>query len=121
MAGERGEVVVMGVVAGEDLSAAQYKVIAMDGTVANNNTEALGSQTTKAQLGDAVSCDVSGRMVCVSGAALAKSIAVKVVTSGFIAAVASGDGSCGTTFEAVNSGDQVSILGNFANAVTDFQ
>jgi len=117
--GIEGKTFVDTVIAGADLSGAQYKAIAVAGTVAAANDAAIGILQNKPQSGEHASVAIKGKMKGVAGGTISAGGRIKVTTSGFILAVASGDGSCGKLgITAAASGDTVSFWGDFISAAT---
>ena len=106
--------------AGADLSAAQYKVVAVGGTIAAANTAAFGVLLNKPKSGEHAQVGYSGYLKAYAGGTVTGGGAVKVTTSGFLVAVASGDGAVGKALAAADSGSLVSFLGNFANTLTTY-
>lgn len=103
--------------AGEALS--QYKAVEVDGTIAASNNVAVGLiQNGDPANGDHVTVGYAGHMKGVAGAAISAGARVKVTTSGYLIAVASGDGSCGKCLTAASSGMTVEGIFDFANAGT---
>lgn len=92
------------VVAGADLSGQQYKAIAVGGTIAATNTLAMGLLQNKPKSGEDATLAYLGRSKFRAGGAVTAGGAVKVTTSGWIVAVASGDLAAGKALEAVSSG-----------------
>ena len=99
--------------AGADLSATQYKAVAVGGTIAATNTLAMGIQQNKPQSGEDLTISVLGKSRFVAGGAVAAGGAVKVTTSGFLIACASGDLACGKAISAVTSGSIGEGIFNF--------
>lgn len=93
------------VAAGADLSACQYKAVAVGGTIAANNGATLGILQNKPDAvgKDATVC-VFGRSRYSAGGAVTKGNRVTVTTSGWFVAVASNQLGCGTALDTVSSG-----------------
>lgn len=107
------------IVAGADLSAMQYKVVAVAGTIAAENDTALGIIQGKPSSGEHMQVGVSGIMKGYAGANIALSARIKVTTSGFLITTTSGDGTaCGKCLEAATSGDLFKGLFDFGAANT---
>lgn len=115
-----GDTEVIAIVAGADLRAAQYKAVAVGGTIAANNTDTIGLLQNKPNTGEGASLAYAGHMKGVAGAALTAGNRVKVTTSGYLAVVASGDGSCGKVLTTCTSGSTVEILADFVGAATTY-
>jgi len=80
-------------VAGADLSSgAQFKVVAVGGTIAAANTAAIGILQNRPKTGEGASVVYDGHAKAYVGGAVSAGGALKVTTSGFLTAVASGDG-----------------------------
>lgn len=103
-----------------DLSGLQYYAVAIGGTIAANNTAAIGILQNKPESGEEATMTYSGRSKFKAGGAIAANGRVKVTTSGFIVAVASGDGACGKALTAAASGEIVEGIFDFSNAATTY-
>lgn len=106
--------------AGADLSAAQYKVIAIAGTIAANSTTAVGIlQNKPGASGRHATIGYAGQMKAYAGAAVTTGVRLAVTTSGYVidATSASIDGGfvVGRALAAANSGDLFPAIFNFAN------
>lgn len=108
------------VIAGADLSAAQYKVVDVAGTIAANNTAALGILVNKPRAGDGASVAFLGHTKAWVGAAVSAGARLKTTTSGFLTNVASGDGSCAKALKAASSGSLCEVLVDFVSAATTY-
>ncbi len=109
------------VVAAADLSAAQYKVVAIGGTIAAEADTALGILKNKPKLGQHASVAVEGNLKGYAAGTIAKGARVTVTTSGYMTTVSSGDGAgVGKALVAAASGDIFNFYGNFATANTTF-
>lgn len=108
------------VVAGADLRAAQYKAVAVGGTIAAANNAAAGLLQNKPNTGEGAALAYFGHMKGVAGTALTAADRVKVTTSGYLIVVASGDGHCGKVLTTCTSGSTVEILGDFVSAATTY-
>jgi hypothetical protein len=106
--------------AAADLSAAQYKIVDVAGTISAANSAALGVLYNKPKSGEGATVAVSGHMKAYAGGTITKGARLKVTTSGFLVVVASGDGTCGKSMAAANSGSLVEFVGNFALASTTY-
>lgn len=121
----QGNYEVLSVLAGADLSAAQYKAIDVNGVIAASSEAAFGLLQNKP---DAAGKDASlawkGRLKGYAGAAIAIGGAVIVTTSGFMITATinanSGSGlvstSVGKAMVAANSGDLFTFIGDFSTA-----
>jgi len=104
------------VTAGADLSSGcQYKVIAVGGTIAAANDAALGILQNKPKSGESATVCYAGHGKAYAGGAIT---AGKTTTSGYVVAVASGDGSCGKALKTATSGSLVEGIFDFSNAGT---
>lgn len=90
--------------AAQDLRTHQYKAVTIGGVVAATNTAAMGIQQNKPDNTEDLSILIAGRSRFRAGGAVTAGGAIKVVTSGWFEACASGDLACGKAFEAVSSG-----------------
>lgn len=108
------------IAAGADLRAAQYKAVTISGTIAANNSTAAGILQNKPNTNEGATVAYEGRMKGTAGAAITKGDRLKVTTSGYLIAVASGDGACGKALFAASSGSVVDMLANFALASTTY-
>lgn len=105
------------VVATEDLSGHQYKVVGVAGTIAAGADAAYGVLKNKPLSGEAAQVKVLGRARALAGGALAAG-ALLGVQSGYLIATSSGDNivPVGKNLSgAVNSGDEFSAAVNFIN------
>lgn len=100
----------------QNLENAQYHAVSINGTIADNNTEALGIIVNKPRLGENGSVEFSGITRYRAGAAVSAGARLKVVSSGWLEAVGSGDLAVGTNLEAVSSGGIGEGIFNFAGA-----
>lgn len=115
-----GDMEVVTVSAGADLSAAQFKVVDVAGTISAANSAALGILQNKPKAGESAAVAFSGHCKAFAGAAVAKGARVKTTAGGFLITVSSGDGACGKTLAAANSGSLVDVLVDFSNAATTY-
>lgn len=118
-----GQPLCLQAVAGADLNTgdgtgAQYKAVAVDGTIAANNSAALGLIQNKPKSGEDLTIAYLGHMKGVAGGALSAGDRVRVTTGGYLTVVVSGDGVCGKVITAAASGATVEILGNFITAAS---
>lgn len=100
--------------AGADLSAAQYKAVAVAGTIAASTGAAIGLLQNKPKSGEDGSACFLGRSRYVAGAAVAANAQLIVTTSGFLITAASGTQPCGKAIGAVSSGGIGEAIINFA-------
>lgn len=98
----------------------QYKAVAIGGTIAAANTTAVGIMQNKPKSGEHMTVAWHGRMKAYAGGAINAGGAVKVTTSGYLVAVASGDGAVGKAVLAANSGSVFEFIGNFATTLTTY-
>lgn len=94
----------IGKLAAQDLRTHQYKAVTIGGVVAATNTAAAGIQQNKPNDTEDCSIQLGGISRFRAGGAVSAGGAVKVTTSGWFVACASGDLACGKAFEAVTSG-----------------
>lgn len=115
----QGESTDITIVAGADLRTSKlYKAVAVAGTIAEANDAAIGLLQNKPNTGEGAQVRTFGKMKGYAAAAITKGARVKVTTSGYLTAVASGDGACGKALEAANSGDLFTLFGVFGAAGT---
>ena len=112
---------VIPVVAGADLNGvagtgAQYKAVAIGGTIASNNDNAIGLLQNKPKSGEDASVAYQGRIKYVAGAAITAGNQVRVTTSGYMIAVLSGYLPVGRALETVGSGGIAEGIFNFSGA-----
>ena len=99
---------------GADLSASQFKAVAIGGTIAATSAAAIGIQQNRpSATGRDLTVSYFGQMKGYAGAAITLDDAVAVTTSGFLISAASGDLGVGRALTAANSGDVFKFLGNF--------
>lgn len=110
---------ILPITAGADLSGAQYKAVAVGGTISANNTATYGILQNKPQNGEQGSAMIAGRTRYVAGAAVSAGAKLMVTTSGYMITVTSGSLPCGTAIFAANSGSTSQAFVNFANAKTN--
>lgn len=103
-----------------DGTGAQYKAVAVGGTIAANNNAAFGLIQNKPKSGEDLTVAYEGHMKGVAGAAITAGLNLKVTTSGYLIVVVSGDGSVGKAVTTAASGAAVELIGNFAMARTNF-
>ena len=103
-----------------DGTGAQYKAVAVGGTIAANNTTAMGLLQNKPKTNEDAQVGYFGHMKGVAGGALTAGARVKITTSGYLAACASGDGACGKVIAACASGAAVEGIFDFISAATTY-
>lgn len=104
--------------AGADLNAAggtgaQFKAIAVGGTIAANNSLTMGLLQNKPKNGEDATVGYFGHMKGTAGGTITAGGLVKVTTSGYLLAVTSNDIACGQAITAAASGATVEGLFNF--------
>ena len=103
--------------AGADLSAAQYKAVTVSGTIAANNTTALGILQNKPDAsGKDATVAYAGRVRYYAGGAVAAGNRLTVTTSGWVTATGSNQIGVGTALGAVSSGGIGEGIFNFTGA-----
>lgn len=105
-------------VAGADLNTgggtgAQFKAVKVGGTIAANNSEAMGLLQNKPKNGEDATVGYLGHMKGVAGGTITAGGLVKVVASGYLLAVTSLDVPCGQAITAAASGATVEGLFSF--------
>ena len=107
---------VIAIAAGADLSTFQYKVIAVDGTLAATNAVALGVLRNKPKNGEFAEIAYAGHMKAyVGGGAIAAGDQLAVTTSGYlIKNVTSTSGIVGKAITAAASGALCEFVGDFS-------
>lgn len=103
----------------EDLSTTQYQAINIDGTIANNNGEAIGIQQNKGVSGRDLTAGFLGRSRYKAGDTVTAGARLTVATSGYMTVVASNELGCGTALSAVASGGISEGIFNFAGVRSD--
>lgn len=107
------------VTAGQDLDTAgfRFKAITVGGTIAASaNYQALGILRHGGKSGETVSAVIEGITKVYAGAAITSGgLPLKITTSGFIIAAASGDVSIGRALTPCASGDLVQAMVDFTN------
>lgn len=112
----QGEHNIVSLSAGADLSAAQYKAVAVGGTIAATSTAAIGLlQNKPAASGRSASVAYAGRLKAYAGAAISAGANLMVTTSGFVITSTSAGNSVGKALAAANSGDLFPGIFNFVN------
>lgn len=103
-------------VAAADLSGQQYKIVSIAGTIAAGPDDAFGIQQNKPGNGEDLTIGYEGHMKGIAGGTITVGAPLKVVSSGYLTVVASGDpGSpCGKAIAAVASGGVFEGIFNFA-------
>lgn len=95
------------VLATEDMSALQYKVVTVDGTICNNEVDGYGILLNKPQSGQVATVAVAGLIKGQAGGTISKGDFLTSGDSGFLFACNSGIQSCGIATIAANSGSLV--------------
>lgn len=103
-----------------DGTGAQYKAIAIGGTIAANNSTAIGLLQNKPKNGEDAQIAIAGVMKGVAGGALTAGTRVKITTSGYLASCSSGDGAVGKVITAAASGATCELMANFPLASTTY-
>jgi hypothetical protein len=104
------------VIAGEDLSGAQYAAVEIDGTVAAEDFVARGLLQNKPRSGEDASLLVAGRSKFKAGGTIAAGGRMTITTSGVCTAATSGSaGIIGFSLTAAASGDVTEGVFNFVN------
>lgn len=110
-----GENSCIAVAAGADLSAQQYKVVTVSGTIAATNATALGVLQNKPKSGEHANVAYAGHLKAYAGAAIAAGAEVVVTTSGYLITNAtSTSGIVGKAITAAASGALVEFVGDFS-------
>lgn len=103
-----------------DGTGCQYKALDVAGVIAANCTNAVGLLQNKPRANEDATVLVFGPGKGVAGAAITAGARLKVTTSGYLIAVASGDGACGKAIAAAASGATVEGLFDFIGAATTY-
>lgn len=102
------------VAAGANLtSGAQYKALVVAGTIAADNTTALGILQNRPNTGEHATVAYFGHMKAFVGGAVTAGARLKVTTSGFLVAISSGDTAVARAMKAANSGSLCEVIANF--------
>lgn len=110
-----GENSYIAITAGADLSAQQYKVVTVSGTIAATNATALGVLQNKPKSGEHANVAYAGHLKAYAGAAVAAGAEVVVTTSGYLITNAtSTSGIVGKAITAAASGALVEFVGDFS-------
>ena len=101
-----------------DLSTFQYKIVAIDGTLAGTNAVACGVLLNKPKLGEAAKVAFQGHMKAYcGGAAIVAGAQLAVTTSGYLITNAtSTSGIVGRALKAATSGSLCEFIGDFSTA-----
>lgn len=107
--------------AGADLRAQRYKILDVDGSIAQDSDAAIGPLFTEPNSGENCSVTYQGNMKAYAGGAVTAGARLTVTASGYMAVTTSGDNNVpvGKALEAANSGDLFNFIGNFATAATN--
>ena len=108
------------VAAGADLRAAQFKCVAVGGTIAATNLAAIGILNNTPNTGEGAAVVYDGHAKAYVGAAVSAGAALKVTTSGFLTNIASGDGAVAKAVTAAASGSLCEVLCDFKTALTTY-
>lgn len=107
--------------AAQDLSALQYRVIELDGTLSQNSNTAIGILQNKPQNGEDATVSYLGHFKARVGGAVVLGSRLTVAASGWLAVITSGDGvQVGRAMAVANSGGIVEGLFNFISANTTY-
>lgn len=111
-----GDKEIIGIAAGADLSTFQYKIIAVDGTLAATNAVALGVLINKPKSGEHATIAYAGYMKAyVGGGSVAAGAQLVVTTSGYLITNAtSTSGIVGKAITAAASGALCEFVGDFS-------
>ncbi|MFA6213551.1 MAG: hypothetical protein WC714_29205 [Candidatus Obscuribacterales bacterium] len=111
-----GDKETIAIAAGADLSTFQYKIIAVDGTLAATNAVALGVLLNKPKSGEHATIAYAGHMKAyVGGGSVAAGAQLAVTTSGYLITNATSTGGIvGKAITAAASGALCEFVGNFA-------
>lgn len=102
--------------AGADLSALQYRVVEVDGTMAVSNETAFGVLQNHPQSGEHATIAFEGHLKAYAGAAVTAGAMVMVASGGWLIAATSGMGRVGKAVAAASSGGLVEGIFNFTTA-----
>jgi hypothetical protein len=121
MSGEFGDAKVIQLIAGADLNTgggtgAQFKAVAVGGTIAASSTVAIGLQLNKPKSGEDLSVGYSGHMKGVAGAAITAGARLIVTTSGYLITAIGAVIPCGRALATCASGASVEGLFDFTTA-----
>lgn len=99
------------IVAGADLSAAQYKAVNISGVLATSATNGIGILQNKPQANEHATITIVGVTKALGAAALTAGsfVGYSGTTSGFLATVTSGGIACGRVLVACTSGYPASV------------
>lgn len=101
------------VAAGADLRGAQYKVVAVGGTIAATNSTAMGVLLNKPNTNEGATVAYHGHMKAYVGGAVTAAANLKVTTSGWLVAISSGDTAVAKAITAAASGSLCEVLADF--------
>lgn len=113
-----GENMKLAIAAGADLSTFQYKIVAIDGTLAATNAVAAGVLLNKPKITEGAQIAFQGHMKAyVGGGSIAAGDQLAVTTSGYlIKNVTSTSGIVGRAVKAATSGSLCEFIGDFSTA-----
>jgi len=104
------------VAASADLSALQYHIVSVAGTMAVSADAAAGVLQNAPQSGEHASLAYSGHMKGKAGGAITVGARLTVTASGTLSVVTSGSVCVGKALAAASSGGLCSFIGDFSNA-----
>ena len=106
------------ILATEDLSGAQFKIVTTAGAVAANANAVAGILLNKPESGEHASVAMTGRLKGYAAGTIAAGARLTVTTSGYITTVVSGSGTAigKNTNTAAASGDIFSFFADFVSA-----
>lgn len=121
MSGEFGDAKVIQLTAGADLNTgggtgAQFKAVAVGGTIAASNTTAIGLLLNKPKSGEDAAVGYSGHMKGVAGAAITAGARLIVTTSGYLITAIGAVVPCGRALATCASGASVEGIFDFTTA-----
>lgn len=108
------------VAAGADLTpaASLHKAVAIGGTIASTNQNAVGLLKSKGKTGEGVRLGYFGEMKAYAGASITIGDRLMITTSGFVILGTSGTLPIGKALETANSGDLFRGIFNFTQGLT---
>lgn len=116
-----GQNMSISVAAGADLSSgAQFKVVAIGGTIAATNLAGIGILQNRPKTNEGANLVYFGHAKAYVGAAVSAGAALKVTTSGFLTNIASGDGAVAKAITAAGSGALCEVICDFTAALTAY-
>lgn len=107
-------------VATVDLTACQYRIVGIDGTLVGSDAMSLGVLINHPKSGESMHVGYMGHMKAFCAGTITLGAELMVTTSGcLLANVTSGAGIVGKAMKAASSGSLVEFIGNFVNAPTN--